>query len=221
MPRPVRALSAGQSIGYEENLQAGQIVSTFNLEELSTAAETNGLKNVDESDPPAPADFGMPAPTFFVWIRNNYPNDVSGVQLEVLLDRVTSSNAEKFQRAIASTTAPNEVDLPGEYLHEILRSIQIDGQSAVEMLGGSAIGDFDNDGIPEVVDAWGEPLFFDIEQFGATVDTTDNSVRSNDLGTVPLDPRYPMALGDLRIVVGSDRIPETLPVIERIAKGVE
>ena len=134
----------------------------------------------------------------------------------------SSSSAVKFRRQVDDLNASgirNELDLPGEYLHEILRSIQVDGQSAVESLGSSAIANTDNDGFPEVVDAWGEPLLFDIEQFSATVN--DNVVRSNDRGVVPLDPRYPMALGDLQIVVGSNRIPESLPVIERISRGIE
>ena len=159
-----------------------------------------------------------------MWLESNYPQPVRNTRLTGLLNGLSSSSAVKFRRQVDDTTAQgalDDLDLPGEYLHEILRSIQVDGQSAVESLGSSAIANTDNDRFPEVVDAWGEPLLFDIEQFGSTIDLCDNSVRANGLGVVPLDPRYPMALGDLQIVVGSNRIPESLPVVERISRGIE
>ena len=218
MPRPLRRQVSGQPIEYLENEFAGQLSSGFNLMDdsaLAGAAEKHvGL-------------FGIGASTFDAWLAENYDVTVTiggfTGDLSTLLNSVTSGGARKFRRQLDATTPPedtDELDLPGEYLHEILRSIQIDGQSAVELLGNSAIGNTDDDTYPEVVDAWGDPLLFDIEQFSATVDG-DNSVRSNSNGFVPLDPRYPMALGDLQIVVGSSRIPESLPVVERISRGVE
>ncbi len=216
MPRPVRQFPTGQPIEYSENEFAGQFGSNFGLSADSTFAQTNLAKNQGE--------FGMMGPSFGEWLDANYTAQVGSppTDLRTVLNSVTSGGARKFRRQVDATTPPvdtNELDLPGEYLHEILRSIQIDGQSAVELLGNSAIGNTDDDIYPEVVDAWGDPLLFDIEQFGATV--VDNVVRSNSNGFVPLDPRYPMALGDLQIVVGSSRIPESLPVVERISRGVE
>lgn len=217
MPRPARVFAVGQPITYIENKDAGLVGSEINLAALSIEAQKNTTKNVN--------DFGTPVATFYEWIVSNYGNAPAGrPALLVASNNLRSGGAEKWRRQVDNLTAQglrNELDLPGEYLHEILRSIQIDGQSAVEMLGNSAIANDDNDAFPEVVDAWGDPLIFDLEQFGATIDTTDNSVRSNSNGVVPLDPRYPMALGDLQIVVGSSRIPESLPVIERISRGVE
>ena len=209
MPRPMRQFSDGQPIEYVENELAGQIGSNFDLSEDSAFAQTNGAKNEGE--------FGMNGTSFGAWLDSNYQTEVGSPprKLLVLLNSVTPGGAVKFQRQVS---AANDLDLPAEYLHEILRSIQIDGQSSVELLGSSAINDTDDDGIPEVVDAWGEPLSFDIEQFSATV--VDNVVRSNSNGVVPLDPRYPLALGDLQIVVGSSRIPESLPVVERISRGL-
>ena len=216
LPRPARILTLGQPIAYVENEFAGRFGSGLDLAPESAFAQTNDRKQVDEDE--NPAFFVSAEDSFFVWLESNYPQQVSNTRLTILLNGLSSSSAVKFRRLVDDG---DELDLPGEYLHEILRSIQIDGQSAVESLGSSAIGDFDNDGIPEVVDAWGEPLLFDIEQFGSTIDLCDNSVRANGLGVVPLDPRYPMALGDLQIVVGSNRIPESLPVVERISRGIE
>ena len=222
LPRPARILTLGQPIAYVENEFAGQFGSGLDLAPESAFAQTNDRKQVDEDE--NPAFFVSAEDSFFVWLESNYPQPVSNTRLTILLNGLSSSSAVKFRRQVDDTTAQgalDDLDLPGEYLHEILRSIQVDGQSAVESLGSSAIANTDNDRFPEVVDAWGEPLLFDIEQFGSTIDLCDNSVRANGLGVVPLDPRYPMALGDLQIVVGSNRIPESLPVVERISRGIE
>jgi len=221
LPRPMGQFPSGQPVDYFENEFAGQLGSGFDLDEPSNFAN-GGSKHSGV--------FGMPSNTLAGWLNANYGNAITlrgaSVTLAGLLNRVAPSGARKFQRQVDvgvdvdANGVPIELNLPGEYLHEILRSIQIDGQSAVESLGNAAIGDTDDDGIPEVIDAGGEPFLFDIEQFSATVDG-DGSVRSNDNGVVPLDPRYPMALGDIQIVVGSNRIPESLPVVERISRGVE
>ena len=229
LPRPARILTLGQPIAYVENEFAGQFGSRLDLAPESAFAQTNIVKHIDEQnvDPAlnvGPAFFVSAEDSFFVWLESNYPQPVRNTRLTGLLNGLSSSSAVKFRRQVDDTTAQgalDDLDLPGEYLHEILRSIQVDGQSAVESLGSSAIANTDNDRFPEVVDAWGEPLLFDIEQFGSTIDLCDNSVRANGLGVVPLDPRYPMALGDLQIVVGSNRIPESLPVVERISRGIE
>ena len=222
LPRPARILTLGQPIAYVENEFAGQFGSGLDLAPESAFAQTNDRKQVDEDE--NPAFFVSAEDSFFVWLESNYPQPVRNTRLTGLLNGLSSSSAVKFRRQVDDTTAQgalDDLDLPGEYLHEILRSIQVDGQSAVESLGSSAIANTDSDRFPEVVDAWGEPLLFDIEQFGSTIDLCDNSVRANGLGVVPLDPRYPMALGDLQIVVGSNRIPESLPVVERISRGIE
>ena len=225
LPRPARILTLGQPIAYVENEFAGQFGSGLDLAPESAFVQTNDRKQVDEDE--NPAFFVSAEDSFFVWLESNYPQPVSNTRLTILLNGLSSSSAVKFRRLVDvgidlnASGVPDELDLPGEYLYEILRSIQVDGQSAVESLGSSAIANTDNDRFPEVVDAWGEPLLFDIEQFGSTIDLCDNSVRANGLGVVPLDPRYPMALGDLQIVVGSNRIPESLPVVERISRGIE
>lgn len=121
-----------------------------------------------------------------------------------------------------------------EYLYEILKSIDVDGISAIETLGANAVGDFDGDGYREIVDAWGEPMVFDIEQpayvgpdpatgLFAPYDPdapADPGDPININGFVPLDPRMPARLDEVRFVVGSFRVPETLPLVEQAALGL-
>ncbi len=51
-----------------------------------------------------------------------------------------------------------------ELLYTLLTGIDTDGTSAIDLLGGSAVGDTDGDEIPEVVDAWGEPIYLQWQQ---------------------------------------------------------
>ena len=50
-----------------------------------------------------------------------------------------------------------------EFLYQILANINVDGVPAVDQLG-QAIGDTDGDGVLEIVDAWGEPLYLQWQQ---------------------------------------------------------
>ena len=52
-----------------------------------------------------------------------------------------------------------------EYLYAVLQSTQFNGISALEAMGERAFADTDDDGFPEVVDAWGNPMAFQIEMY--------------------------------------------------------
>lgn len=69
----------------------------------------------------------------------------------------------RIQAAIAS--APNDFTLtgdnaPSECLYLILSSIQDGDTNGLDFLLPSEIADKDQDGIPEILDAWGRPIFF-------------------------------------------------------------
>jgi prepilin-type N-terminal cleavage/methylation domain-containing protein len=68
---------------------------------------------------------------------------------------------------------PNDLNLPGEYLYQFLYSYDFDGAPAVEALGAQAIADTDGDQLMEVVDAFGEPLLYEIQQRAPEDQDTD------------------------------------------------
>ncbi|MCP4097064.1 MAG: type II secretion system protein [Planctomycetaceae bacterium] len=68
---------------------------------------------------------------------------------------------------------PNDLNLPGEYLYQFLYSYDFDGAPAVEALGAQAIADTDGDQLMEVVDAFGEPLLYEIQQRAPETQDTD------------------------------------------------
>ena len=60
-----------------------------------------------------------------------------------------------------------------EILHRFLLQIDFNGSTALDALGSSAVGDSDGDGQLEVVDAWGEPIFFQFLQPNIDVEMTN------------------------------------------------
>lgn len=51
-----------------------------------------------------------------------------------------------------------------ELLYDILSDIDYNGTRGIDAIGSQAIGDSDGDGVLEVVDAWGEPIGFELHQ---------------------------------------------------------
>ena len=51
-----------------------------------------------------------------------------------------------------------------ELLHEYLLRIDYNGSSALDALGSTAIADTDGDGRMEIVDSWGDPIYFQFHQ---------------------------------------------------------
>jgi type II secretory pathway pseudopilin PulG len=92
-------------------------------------------------------------------------------------------------------------DLPGEYLYQFFSSFYIDGSSGIELLGSQAVADSDDDKIFEIVDSWGEPLIFKLQQ------------RVNDTGVdevdfVDFNPAAQPETQDIRIVLNSTKFIE-------------
>ena len=57
-----------------------------------------------------------------------------------------------------------------ELLYQVLLNIDIDGVPAVDQLGSRAIGDSDNDGTLEILDAFGEPIYLQWQQENLRID---------------------------------------------------
>ena len=120
-------------------------------------------------DGPAPYDRG-----FEDWCNTLYPNPNSfGVRLVdyLALPQFQSAASGYWGRFNPShpdfdTTNTGILELPGEYLYQILSRIQFQGTTALDALGNQAIGDSDGDGFLEIVDAWGTPMEMRIFQIG-------------------------------------------------------
>lgn len=169
---------------------------------------------------------------FSSWVNLKYPDTNSnGVTLLEMLNARAPSAAASWAR-IAS---PN-LNLPGEYLYQILLRTDMDGIPAVETLGSATIGDSDGpeglgDGFPEILDAWGEPMHFLILQVDAwensenqelwnesipppdTIDwsnlnplSADQRIRGLPVGTKRLNPVIPRDLQKIRLKVFSRRM---------------
>ena len=87
-----------------------------------------------------------------------------------------------FWQSIASA-GDLEFKEPGEYLFLILSRIDIDGISALESLGPNVVGDPDDDGHPDIVDAFGDSMQLRILQVAV------------DIGNPPVVPT--LANGDI------------------------
>ena len=115
-----------------------------------------------------------------------YPEGQGVEELPFSFDSVnldpTSLDGEDFAR----------ITTVSEYLYAVLQTTQFNGISAVEALGNRAFANTDGDLFPEVVDAWGNPIGFQIEiyndngelaQFdiaaGATLDLNGNDLDPN------------------------------------------
>jgi type II secretory pathway pseudopilin PulG len=98
-----------------------------------------------------------------------------------ILDSAGAPQSAIMQRwKILSQQYPDDFNLPGEYLYQFLYSYDFDGAPAVEALGSQAIADTDGDQLMEVVDAFGEPLLYEIQQRAPETQDTDQDL-DNDV----------------------------------------
>ena len=121
------------------------------------------------------------------------------------------------------------LDQPGEFLYLALERINVDGSSALEVLGSNVVGDSDGDGILEIVDAFGDPMQLRIVQVAVTnmtVPATDiwedvpesqiNWKQFTDIGSgvkVPngyqfLNPVVPRLINKIRFQIVSPNLEE-------------
>ncbi len=108
------------------------------------------------------------------------PDDTRNILID--LQNRPPALATRFYRPnnlYPETISPQDPDearitTSSEYLYLILQMTDYDGTPAIEFLGDSAIGDTDNDGFLEIVDAFGNPMEFTILMYD------DNGVLMRD-----------------------------------------
>lgn len=126
---------------------------------------------------PAVPPLGVPSVYF---IRNNgaedyqpfhaVPNDLQAIR-NLALGGMGNSNAKTDS---------------AELLYAILQRIWVDGEPALSLIRESEIADTDRDGFPEIVDAWGNPIYFRLE---VRVEVTRTAPATPGVGlfNMPLD----------------------------------
>jgi prepilin-type N-terminal cleavage/methylation domain-containing protein len=116
-----------------------------------------------------------------------------------------------------------------ECLYLILSSMQDGDKNALDYFGPEEIGDTDNDGMKEVLDAWGEPIHFlrwapgfVIQNDGAiTTQTADATTASDPFDPAKADARWsnanepikPYALRPLIFSSGRDRVADIATIL--------
>ena len=116
----------------------------------------------------------------------------------VILSRLPALNLSYRSRASQNWSSANE---GAECLYLILSRVYVDESNALEFFSEGEIGDIDNDGMPEVLDAWGNPISF---------------LRwAPGLGTVPVSSGIPQA--DISLLQGDGRRVD--PSTGKIADG--
>jgi len=74
-----------------------------------------------------------------------------------VLQAPTSLTRRYLRRFATEPTAEHE---PAECLYLLLESMEEGGDTALDAFGSSEIGDVDGDGFPEILDAWGNPIYW-------------------------------------------------------------
>lgn len=125
----------------------------------------------------APLDPSFDAP-FLAWLDTNYdqPAFTGGPLLSAYLASRRTAEVlfwSDFAPTIPPITAIGDTFKdPGEYLYIQLSRVNIDGSTALELLGPNAVGDPDGDGFLDIVDAFDESLGLKILQ-AMPADETD------------------------------------------------
>lgn len=117
--------------------------------------------------------------SFSDWLDDWYPTPVNGLTLRQRLANLVPSRVQSYGPMKSGAVTDPDFNLPGEYLYAALERMDVDGTPATELLGKASIGNTDEDGYPEVIDAWGEPMQLRIWQVAATRQETDSA--GNDL----------------------------------------
>ena len=100
-----------------------------------------------------------------------------------------------FQRRIMANTARGKIWSPlhehSECLYMILAGIRDGDTTGLEWFSESEMGDTDDDGMPEILDSWGRPIYFLRWAPGYASDLQDPSRREPDpFDPLRVDPRW-------------------------------
>ena len=102
----------------------------------------------------APVVAGVPGRLVAGTVNDNQGNNI---QLSI----PTPTLHRYYANFVSSRTSNWTTQHQGaECLYMILSRIEVGDMSAMEMFSEAEIGDTDNDGVPEILDAWGRPLNF-------------------------------------------------------------
>ena len=146
----------------------------------------------------------FPSDSFRNWLTTNYGNTALVPSLGVAVSLADFLSDATKRPALVDrwgAVASADFDNQGELLYELLNTMEYEGESGLASLGNGAIGDSDADGLPEVVDVWGEPLQFAIVQVKAVDNGADQWLdQTNEAGTTqtfsptyyPVQPVYPV-----------------------------
>ena len=111
----------------------------------------------------APADPGLGV-NFRAWAQGIGGTSNGQTFIQFLDDQVITRTAEMAFWQNIATSVDADFKEPGEYLFLILSRIDVGGISALESLGPNVVGDPDNDGHPDIVDAFGDSMQLRIVQ---------------------------------------------------------
>ena len=120
-----------------------------------------GLGQLAPGNAPADPELGV---NFRGWAQSVTGTSNGQTFIQFLDDQVITRTAEMAFWQNIATSVDADFKEPGEYLFLILSRIDVGGISALESLGPNVVGDPDNDGHPDIVDAFGDSMQLRIVQ---------------------------------------------------------
>ena len=152
----------------------------------------------------------------------SFPGERFQIGLQRLVDQgLLSTRARQLIVDVLADARPALADRyssglsNAEYLYELVAATELSDFPAVDLISNAAIADVDRNGQYELVDAWGDPLVFAIEQqvaseleplvwVDAYLDRMSPTTSETPLAAFqPLDPAIPRSTSQIRFTVRS------------------